>query len=86
MMAHRRTRGRVREYSEVQHNFASLVFGDSKKAPEYERAFLELFPRNFYACTKNTSVVWQGVLKGTDVLRPGTFERIGEHAPPANGG
>ena len=34
-MAHRRTGGRGGEHTEVTDNFASLVFGASKKPPEY---------------------------------------------------
>ena len=29
-------------------------------------------------------MVWEGVLEGTDVSRPGAFEWIGDHAPPAD--
>ena len=50
-MAHRRTGGRGDRYSEVTDNFTLLVFGDSRKPPKYGRLFLELLPRNFYACT-----------------------------------
>ena len=39
-MAHRRTSGgRGGEHSKVTDNFVSLVFGDSRKPPEYEGAF-----------------------------------------------
>ena len=31
-------------------------------------------------------MVWKGVLRGTGVSRPGAFERIGEHASPADAG
>ena len=44
-VAHRSTAGRGGEYSEVRDNFASLVFGDSRKPPEYERVFLELLKK-----------------------------------------
>ena len=45
-MARRRTGGREGEHSET------LVFGDSRKPPEYGRVFLELLPRNLYDCTQ----------------------------------
>ena len=38
-MAHRKTGGRKGGYSKVTNNFASLVFGDSRKLPEYGYVF-----------------------------------------------
>ena len=38
-MAHRRTGGRRGKHSEETDNFASFVFGDSRKPPEYRRIF-----------------------------------------------
>ena len=54
-MAHRRTGGRGGEYSKVTDNFASLVFGDSRKPSEYGRLFSRLLPRHFYAGIQTTS-------------------------------
>ena len=56
-MAHRKTGagGRGGEHIEVTDNFASLVFGDPRKPPEYGRVFPELLPHDFYACTQTTS-------------------------------
>ena len=38
-MVHRRSGGRGGEYSKMTDDFASFVFGDSRKPPGYERAF-----------------------------------------------
>ena len=45
-MAHRRTGGRGGEYSEVT-DFASLVFGDSRKPLEYGQVFTRTASKNF---------------------------------------
>ena len=46
-MAHHRTGGKGGKSSEVIHNFASLVFGDSKKPPEYGQYFSRTACKNF---------------------------------------
>ena len=47
-MAHRRTDGgRGGAHSEVTDNFASLVFGDSRKQPEYGQAFSKTASNKF---------------------------------------
>ena len=47
-MAHCRTGGgRGGEHSEVTDNFASLVFDNSRKPPEYGRFFSRTAPNNF---------------------------------------
>ena len=47
-MVYRRTGGgRGGEHSEVTDNFAWLVFGGSRKPPEYERVFSRTASKNF---------------------------------------
>ena len=46
-MVHRRNGGRGGEYSEVTDDFASLVFGDSRKPPEYGRGFSRTASKDF---------------------------------------
>ena len=47
-VAHRRTGGgRGSEHNEITDSFASLVFGDSRKPPEYGRVFSRTASKNF---------------------------------------
>ena len=50
-----RTGGRGDKHSEVTYNFASLVLDGSKNHLNMDEFFLELLPRNFFACTQTTS-------------------------------
>ena len=54
-MAHRRTGGREGKFSKVTNNFASLNLVTPESLLSMEKLYLELHPKNIFACTQSTS-------------------------------
>ena len=71
-MAYRTSSGRGGKHSEVKDNFASLVFGDSRKSTEYERVFSRTAFKQYLSsnvsCGPGIPCGWKGCTAGRAFL------------------